>query len=351
MNVAFGVDTNANGELDGDEITRTEAICNGADGADGMNGADGADGMNGADGTNGTDGTDGTDGADGVDGMNGADGVDGMNGADGTDGTDGRNSVFRQSTEAAGNNCANGGMKIEVGFDANANGNLDDDEVSATNYICNGESGADGVGQNGQNSLIVTSEEPAGENCAAGGVRFDVGLDANGDGTLDAAEVTSSSYVCNETSSDQGDDDDTTTDTSASTYRDIATIVGLDVTSADGKALDEYYVGHALKVTTELEPNNATPAEVAAMHNMHIGLVRELKANQTAADGHTCYLGSLGGSSFQVTSAGNVLFDGVFAIPERCLVNDDPATFNVWISINPRVLMKLTKTRARRKPR
>ena len=76
---------------------------------------------------------------------------------------------------------------------------------------------------------------------------------------------------------------------------------------------------------------------------MHIGLVRELKANQTAADGHTCYLGSLGGSSFQVTSTGNVVFDGVFAIPERCLVNDDPATFNGGFRSTLRVLMKLTK--------
>ena len=34
--VAFGVDTNANGELDDDEIQRREAICHGADGAPGQ---------------------------------------------------------------------------------------------------------------------------------------------------------------------------------------------------------------------------------------------------------------------------------------------------------------------------
>ena len=79
-------------------------------------------------------------------------------------------------------------MKIEVGFDANANGNLDDDEVSATNTSVMERVARMRLGKMDRMTRCVL-EEPAGENCAAG-VRFDVGLDANGDGTLDAAEVT-----------------------------------------------------------------------------------------------------------------------------------------------------------------
>jgi hypothetical protein len=38
-------------------------------------------------------------------------------------------------------------------------------------------------------SLIRTSEEPAGENCAAGGTRLEHGVDEDGSGVLEGAEV------------------------------------------------------------------------------------------------------------------------------------------------------------------
>ena len=55
--------------------------------------------------------------------------------------------VVRVSEEDAGSNCANGGMKIEVGTDDNGNEELDDDEVVAakTQYVCNGADGSDGT--------------------------------------------------------------------------------------------------------------------------------------------------------------------------------------------------------------
>lgn len=46
----------------------------------------------------------------------------------------------------------------------------------------------------------MLSAEPAGANCAWGGTRADAGLDADGSGTLDPAEISSTSYVCNASS-------------------------------------------------------------------------------------------------------------------------------------------------------
>jgi hypothetical protein len=44
---------------------------------------------------------------------------------------------------------------------------------------------------------VNTTPEPPGSNCAAGGERIDVGIDTNGDGVLEAAEVQQTTYVCN----------------------------------------------------------------------------------------------------------------------------------------------------------
>ena len=105
IEVVFGVDVNANGELDAEEITRREAVCNGADGSSCSlsNNEDNTYELSCPD-------------AEPITVRNGADGAPGM------DGAAGRNSVFRESTEAPGNNCENGGLKIEAGFDDNGDG-------------------------------------------------------------------------------------------------------------------------------------------------------------------------------------------------------------------------------------
>ena len=59
----------------------------------------------------------------------------------------------------AGNNCENGGIKIEVGLDDNGNGILDDDEIdnTQTRYICNGnngEAGSAGLGSMTGENLV-----------------------------------------------------------------------------------------------------------------------------------------------------------------------------------------------------
>ena len=58
-----------------------------------------------------------------------------------------------------------------------------------------GEAGAAGV--NSSSALVSVSAEAAGANCAAAGSKIEAGLDTNGDGTLAAAEVTSTQYLCN----------------------------------------------------------------------------------------------------------------------------------------------------------
>jgi ELWxxDGT repeat protein len=54
------------------------------------------------------------------------------------------------SVEPAGSNCPDGGLKIEVGVDDNGNGSLEANEVDHTQYICNGADGQNGAnGANG----------------------------------------------------------------------------------------------------------------------------------------------------------------------------------------------------------
>ena len=65
-----------------------------------------------------------------------------------------------------------------------------------------GDDGVDGTngadGSNGLTSLVVQTELATGsEQCWLGGVQIDSGLDANSDGTLEASEVSDTSYVCN----------------------------------------------------------------------------------------------------------------------------------------------------------
>jgi hypothetical protein len=63
--------------------------------------------------------------------------VQGPIGPQGPAGTNGLNSLISMKNEAAGTNCSNGGIKIQVGLDKNRNGLLDIDEVSQTKYVCN----------------------------------------------------------------------------------------------------------------------------------------------------------------------------------------------------------------------
>ncbi len=59
-----------------------------------------------------------------------------LSGNPGPSGNPGKNSLISQSYEPPGVNCTTGGIKLMSGVDLNANGALDANEVTATNYVC-----------------------------------------------------------------------------------------------------------------------------------------------------------------------------------------------------------------------
>ncbi len=105
-------------------------------------------------------------------------------------------SVVRLDAEPAGANCAEGGVAIRSGLDDDRNGVLDEGEVASTEYICNGGDGVDGM--DGTDGVAVrVSAAPWGGDCVHGGTRVDVGRDDDGDGVLGDDEVDETQYACN----------------------------------------------------------------------------------------------------------------------------------------------------------
>ena len=148
----------------------------------------------------------GADGTNGTDGLPGADGDDGTNGTDGVDGTNGLSALAVTSIESAGLNCADGGVKIEVGLDQNSNGSLDEDEVHHTQYVCNGADGQNGLdgddGSASPNTMLTSISKPTLEACSSGGSIINQGLD-NGDGggiaqngILESVEIDHTTTYC-----------------------------------------------------------------------------------------------------------------------------------------------------------
>jgi hypothetical protein len=235
VKLEYGLDANGNGVLDISEIdaTLTQYVCNGSAGPQGPTGASGAQGPQGIQGPAGPTGSQGPIGLTGPAGASGPQGAQGPAGINGSNGTNSQNSLVKTTSESAGANCATGGVKLEYGLDANSNGVLDVSEIDATltQYVCNGSAGPQGPigttgltgpqgpagingingsnglnGTNGQNSLVKTTPESAGANCATGGVKLEYGLDANSNGVLDVSEIdaTLTQYVCNGSAGSQG---------------------------------------------------------------------------------------------------------------------------------------------------
>lgn len=82
LKIESGIDNNANGTLDTDEILKTDYVCSAA----------------------------------------------------------GKNSLVNVVDEPAGSNCDDGGIKIETGIDSNNDGSLEVSEIQFTDYICHGTS-------------------------------------------------------------------------------------------------------------------------------------------------------------------------------------------------------------------
>jgi hypothetical protein len=141
----------------------------GPEGPQGPPGPAGAQGPQGEPGPAGVDGQDGAVGATGPTGPQGPAGPQGPQGVAGPAGADGDAAIktlINTTDEAPGTNCANGGVKIEVGDDTNGDGILEATEIddSLTRYVCNGEDGQDGADGGGGGSGV------------GGGVNSDSGL-------------------------------------------------------------------------------------------------------------------------------------------------------------------------------
>ncbi len=133
----------------------------GAQGIQGPQGLTGLQGLQGLQGFQGVQGLQGGTGLQGVQGLQGLQGTQGTQGMQGVVGTTGKNNAILTSTEPAGVNCIEGGIKQQYGLDANSNGSLDASEIDAalTKYICNGTTGIANSGWNinGNNNATAGS--------------------------------------------------------------------------------------------------------------------------------------------------------------------------------------------------
>ena len=168
--VDSGIDTNGNGLLDAAEVAVTAFVCNGIPGVNGATGTTGPAGPTGATGGTGATGATGAIGAPGATGAIGSAGAVGSAGATGAPGaagaTDatGLTTLLLTSAEPNGANCAAGGVKVQAGSDADRNGALAPGEVNTTSFVCNGINGVNGLGGNGkswQNAARIDPGTPA----------------------------------------------------------------------------------------------------------------------------------------------------------------------------------------------
>jgi hypothetical protein len=105
--------------------------------------------------------------------------------------------ILRTDVLAPGADCAEGGLAIVGGKDVDGNDELSNAEVQTREVICDGATAS-----NGGTALVATSDEPPGDNCAEGGTRVDSGIDDDADGVLDAEEIDATEYVCQGASPD-----------------------------------------------------------------------------------------------------------------------------------------------------
>ncbi|WP_426755286.1 DUF7151 family protein [Myxococcus sp. Y35] len=82
--------------------------------------------------------------------------------------------------------CSWGRTWVEAGPDSNGNARLDDDEVRAMEDVCAPPA----------QLRVLHAPELASATCPEGGTRVLVGVDASGDGVLDGAEIFATAFVC-----------------------------------------------------------------------------------------------------------------------------------------------------------
>ena len=198
--VQMGIDANANGRLDPDEVdhARTVVVCNGVDGVSGKDGSNSLINVTDADkllcefggktvsigsDTNNNNTLE-------ISEINQTESICNQNAPTYT-------SLINTSDEPVGIHCPAAGVKVETGLDLNKDGQLASSEVQNTDYICHGENGVGTGDSDLSNLLIETVPEPWGENCFHGGEKHQIGLDENQNNLLDELEIISASYSCN----------------------------------------------------------------------------------------------------------------------------------------------------------
>jgi hypothetical protein len=92
-----------------------------------------------------------------------------------------------QEPESASSACPHGAVLVRAGLDADGDGLLDPAEVATTSRACAPAPAA---------VLTRTSTAAPGADCASGGTKVESGRDANGDGTLQDGEVERVAWVC-----------------------------------------------------------------------------------------------------------------------------------------------------------
>jgi hypothetical protein len=137
----------------------------------GTPGTPGPAGATGSAGATGTTGSVGATGPQGPIGATGPAGPQGIQGVTGTNGTNGKNTLVNTTVEPAGLNCATGGTKVEVGLDNNSNGILDNSEINAnlTKYICNGTNSTGNIGNSSYYQAQELYNTTNGPDIAANG--------------------------------------------------------------------------------------------------------------------------------------------------------------------------------------
>lgn len=90
--------------------------------------------------------------------------------------------------------CVDGGVIVSAGIDEDRSGSLDDFEIVTHTVVCN-----DSQIQPPPPILVRLVAIPAGVHCAVGGTAVQSGPDRNGNGELEEDEVRRTDYVCGQT--------------------------------------------------------------------------------------------------------------------------------------------------------
>jgi hypothetical protein len=96
--------------------------------------------------------------------------------------------LTRSEDEPPGDRCRYGGTAVHTGLDDDGDGVLDAAEVDDTTYVCSPAPVPTRVSR--------TRALPPGEPCPAGGTAVEIGPDRDGDGALDDDEVETTTFAC-----------------------------------------------------------------------------------------------------------------------------------------------------------